>query len=271
MASQTIFFPPIEAFPFQITYTEIDRYSPRNTFHSHTHPQCELYINVSGDVSFMVEDRIYPVSRGNIILARPNEYHHCIYHSDALHKHFWILFSSDQNAQLLSSVLDRHASGQNLFTLPPEQTEVLLHLCHQMAQQPQSQIAQYSRFFQLMQLLEDAHSADIGPSNCPKALVNALDYIAAHFHEPLSIAQLARQAYVSINTLERLFAAELNMSPSAYLRKKRLAFAARLLLQGCSVTAACEESGFSDCAYFISVFRKAYGMTPLQYKKASGL
>lgn len=270
MESQMISFPQIEAFPFQITYTQIDRYSPRNTFHSHTHPQCELYVNVSGDVSFMVEDRIYPVSRGNIILARPNEYHHCIYHSDALHKHFWILFSSDQNAQLLSSVLDRQAPGQSLFTLPPEQTEALLHLCHQMAQQSQSQIAQYSRFFQLMQLLEDARSAELTSANCPKALTDALAYIGAHFREPIRVADIARQAFVSINTLERLFAAELNMSPSAYLRKKRLAFAARLLLQGSSVTNACEQSGFSDCAYFISVFRKAYGVTPLQYKKASG-
>ena len=121
-----------------------------------------------------------------------------------------------------------------------------------------------------MHLLESAHTTDLPESGAPVALTTALAYISAHFHEPISIRDLAKQAFVSVNTLERLFAAGLNMSPTAYLRKKRLAHAARLLLSGSSVTAACEQSGFTDCAYFISLFKKAYGITPLQYKKTGG-
>ncbi len=68
---------------------------------SHIHDQCEIYINVAGDVSFMVEDRIYPISPGDVIVTRPFEYHQCIYHSIMPHEHFWILFSSKGNEDWL--------------------------------------------------------------------------------------------------------------------------------------------------------------------------
>ena len=51
-------------------------------------------------------------------------------------------------------------------------------------------------------------------------------------------------------------------------RKKRLANAARLLAMGASVAEASELSGFPDYSNFISIFKKTYGMTPLEYKKS---
>ena len=44
-------------------------------------------------------------------------------------------------------------------------------------------------------------------------------------------------------------------------------FAAKLLLEGKSVTEVCGSSGFPDCSRFISVFKNKFGQTPLQYQK----
>jgi len=46
-----------------------------------------------------------------------------------------------------------------------------------------------------------------------------------------------------------------------------LAIAAKYLAGGCTVAEACEKSGVSDYSYFIALFRKTYGLTPLQYQK----
>ena len=51
--------------------------------------------------------------------------------------------------------------------------------------------------------------------------------------------------------------------------KKQLANAAKLLSEGHSVTDAAEMSGFADCSNFILLFKKAYKITPLQYKKSA--
>ena len=39
------------------------------------------------------------------------------------------------------------------------------------------------------------------------------------------------------------------------------------LIRGGTVTDACFESGFQDYSYFISIFHRETGMTPLQYQK----
>ena len=59
----------------------------------------------------------------------------------------------------------------------------------------------------------------------------------------------------------------LNISPSEYIKKKRLANAAKLLSKGYTVSEASSQSGFSDYSNFIALFKKTYGVTPLKYKK----
>ena len=61
-----------------------------NTMESHIHNKCEIYINLTGNVAFMVENRIYPIKSGDIIITRPYEAHHCIYYSTDEHDHYCI-------------------------------------------------------------------------------------------------------------------------------------------------------------------------------------
>ena len=72
-----------------VSYSEISVDSPFNDEHSHIHGECEIYLNLSGDVSFEVENRLYPIKRGSVIITRPYEHHHCIYHSDLPHGHYY--------------------------------------------------------------------------------------------------------------------------------------------------------------------------------------
>ena len=43
---------------------------------AHIHDYCEVYFNVSGNVSFAVENKVYPVNTGDIIISKPNEIHY---------------------------------------------------------------------------------------------------------------------------------------------------------------------------------------------------
>jgi len=255
--------------PFTMTlnYVETDRSSPVNQFDSHVHPECEIYINLSGDVSFVVENQIYPIFPGNVIITRPYEYHHCVYHSDAEHKHFWILFSSNGNEALLGRFFDRKAGENNLLLLSPGHQQELISLCHGLIKRTETYLSQYSGFVRIMELLDSADVSDDALKTQPNALTQALDYMNQHFAEPISIRALADASYVSLHTLERYFHEAMGMTPSAYLKKKRLAYAAELLYKGRNVMETCQESGFSDYSTFIATFRQHYGMTPLQYRK----
>ncbi|MBQ8345132.1 MAG: helix-turn-helix transcriptional regulator [Clostridia bacterium] len=260
-------YPGLAPFDMKISYIEITSEDPANEYNTHVHPECEVYINLSGNVSFMVEQRLYPILPGSIILTRPYEYHHCIYHSDELHKHFWILFSAQGNERLLSRFFDRTSGEGNLLILPPKEQNELLTLCRQMLSPASSDIEEYERFFTFLRLLNSS-SASVGtPPGYDETIAFALSYMDEHVREHICMKELAREAHVSLNTLERHFSELFGMSPLSYLKKKRLAFAASVLFEGGSVLEACTESGFSDYSNFIRLFRENYGMTPLQYKK----
>ena len=260
-------FDALRDFSMQMRYVEIHRDDPENEYDSHVHPQCEIYINLTGDVSFMVENRIYPILPGTVIITRPYEYHHCIYHTNALHKHIWALFSAEGNETLFPRFFDRASGEGNLLILPPEKQTELISLCHHMMDTQEGASERLYQFFYLMHLLDSADVAEQGNSTYPQDVTLALDWINAHFAEPIVIGELAAAAHVSINTLERHFAEVLHLSPSAYLKKKRLARAAEALYAGESVMEACVGSGFSDYSNFIALFKRTYDMTPLNYQK----
>jgi AraC-like DNA-binding protein len=67
--------------------------------------------------------------------------------------------------------------------------------------------------------------------------------------------------------LERHFKKALGVTPFAMLRKKRLIASTAHLRNGETVTEAALKSGFSDYSNYIQLFRKQFGVTPLQYKK----
>ena len=261
-------FNEIKPFDFSIVFSELYPDSPENVFDSHIHEECEIYLNLSGDVSFVVEESIYPVKHGDIIITRPFEYHHCVYHSNKIHKHFWILFSPAGNEFLFDVFFKRKAGRANHLSLSPEKTETLISLCHTLAQNEPMQIRKYYNFFKLINILQNADIVDNTGMHYPPDIIYAINYINCNFSEAISVDKIAKGANVSINTLERHFMQILNISPSAYIRKKRFANSARLLSEGCTVTEASFQSGFPDYSNFISVFKKTYGMTPLKYKKS---
>ncbi len=256
-------FDAIQPFWMQVSYSELYAQSKENVREHHIHPECEIYINLTGDVDFMVENRLYPVSPGDVILTRPYEYHHCVYRSNALHKHFWILFSCEGNEALLDLFFRRRAGENNRLVLPPAAAAELLEVCRQLMENGTS----YPLFFRMLGLLQAGAASAPTTVPLPADVARTLETIHTRLDTPLSIAALARQAHVSLNTLERHFKASIGMTPQAYLRQKRLARAAELLAQGHSVGDACAQSGFPDYAHFIALFRQHFGISPLRYQR----
>ena len=268
MKKQIINLNALDAFRISARYNDVALGAPKENPDSHIHDECEIYINLSGDVSFMVENRIYPILPGNIIITRPYEYHHCIYHSNKLHRHYWILFSSKGNEEILDIFFKRKAGEHNLLVLPVYNTEELISLCDRLCDNNENnQIENYCIFFDILKLLKKADKPTPVLETHPDDITFSLDYINKNLSESFTVKELAQKANVSLNTLERHFLKALNTSPRNYIKKKRLANILRLLSLGDTVTDACSKSGISDYSGFIKEFKSIYGITPLKYQK----
>ena len=266
MSKNTEILSEIKPFKINVAFNETNNPSTARV-RSHIHEVCEVYVNLSGDVSFVVEDAIYPIKPGDIIITRPFEFHHCVYHSHEKHDHFWILFSSDGNEGLLDMFFERPLGKGNHLSLPADEIDDFIEHCHKMTQKSELQSEKYYNFFKLIDFLHKAKTNATKKNKNAQAVERALKYIKKNFANPITVEKIARNAFVSVNTLERHFKEHLGISPYAYLQKKRVTNAARLLSSGHSVTEAAVQSGFSDYSWFIALFKKNYGTTPLQYKK----
>lgn len=249
------------------SYIELDSKSSLNVFDDHIHNECEIYINLSGDVSFAVENSVYPIMPGSVIITRPLEYHHCIYHTNQLHKHFWILFSATDNERLFDIFYKRESGKKNLIMLSSKKAEEVFSVCKKLTDGCDSEAERYYFFFKLIYILNSGNAVNTPEISGGDCIIKAINYINNNLPNALTVNKIASECNVSLSTLERHFWQEINISPSAYIRKKRLASAEKLLSEGKSVTEAAEMSGFSDCSSFIYIFKKNYKITPLQYKK----
>ena len=266
---QDFSLPAMAQVDFSISYVDVDAVSPLNQNESHVHRECEIYINLSGDVSFEVENHIYPVSCGSVIITRPFEYHHCIYHSNEQHKHFWITFSAVEGDDFLKLFFDREKGKGNLIILDEAQLGKCCLVLDDLLKKGNDLLLRRIGFLQLLRILRSGRGENsIGDiEKLPPDVLAALRFMDEHFTEDFDIKALSAACNISTNTLERHFKETLGILPFAMLRKKRLIISMGFLRNGESVTEAALKSGFSDYSHYIQLFRKQFGFTPLQYQK----
>ena len=92
----------------------------------------------------------------------------------------------------------------------------------------------------------------------------ALQFIQNEFSsQTLSIPMLAKLCGISETYFRKLFLLEFGISPSKYIRNKRLMLARDLLNSGeFSVSDAAMASGFNDISYFSREYKKLWGVNP---------
>ncbi len=268
MDTTKFILPAMSDMSVQVSHICIDMFSSLNQHTSHIHKECEIYLNLSGDVSFEVENRIYPISRGSVIITRPYEYHHCIYHSSAPHEHYWATFSAEGNEELLNIFFSRQKGRDNLILLDGEACNRSVELFEKVIN-GSDPLGRRIDLLSVLYLLKSGAKGEAVESvkGMLPDVTDALDFMDDNLSEDITVKDIARAAKVSVNTLERHFKDGLNATPAAMLRKKRLISSLSQLRSGASVAEAAEKSGFSDYSNYIQLFRKQFGMTPLQYKK----
>ena len=106
------------------------------------------------------------------------------------------------------------------------------------------------------------------PEGISPDVYKCMTYIRNHINEPLSIEDAASCVNRSSSYMMKHFKSELGIHMGAYIMRCRLEEAKSLLAY--SEKSLAEISSylcFSSQSYFQNVFKKQYGMTPLQYRK----
>ena len=99
---------------------------------------------------------------------------------------------------------------------------------------------------------------------------STLKYLKENYHKHLSLDDLAAQAFLSKDYLNRIFRESTGMPVNAFLQKLRVEEACRLLTTTeIAVTEVAAACGFGDSKAFYSTFKRITGTTPGEFRARS--
>jgi AraC-like DNA-binding protein len=100
-------------------------------------------------------------------------------------------------------------------------------------------------------------------------ITEVLSFIHMHYHEPITLDELAAVSGFSRYYFIKQFQHQLNMTPVQYLTKIRIQKAAELLRSTrISVTDIASQVGYANANYFNKVFRKAVGVSAGTFRES---
>ncbi len=98
-------------------------------------------------------------------------------------------------------------------------------------------------------------------------VAKVIDYIYDHLHTRITIDTLADYVNLNPSYLSRIFKKEMGMSVSCYIRTRKLETAKNMLMYSDFTSSEISSIlAFPNQSYFTEVFRKEYGVTPMQYR-----
>lgn len=251
----------------------------------HHHDFYEVNLLMSGDVTYVIEGRVYHVLPGDMLIINPKELHQVYIQPDAAPYERYMLWITHGLLQQLSSAqtdlchcfdTTRPHYG-NLLHLSSEQESAIHSLmeavCLDVAQPGfGSDILCYNLLTSLMvlinRLVDLPSAADTGKLNTSEVVSQVIDHINLHYAQPLSLDTLAERFFVSKYHLSHAFNKQMGTSIYQYLLKKRLLIARQLMAQGKKPQEVYAACGFGDYASFFRAFRKVYGQSPRDFVKS---
>ncbi len=100
-----------------------------------------------------------------------------------------------------------------------------------------------------------------------KYVEEAIRYITQHYPEDLTVGRVAQHLGLSEGYLSRVFKKETDDTFMSYLTNYRIRAAMELLRDPClKIYEVADQVGYTDNAYFSTLFKKTVGVTPSEYQ-----
>lgn len=111
-----------------------------------------------------------------------------------------------------------------------------------------------------------------GASGPYPELSTIIDFVEQHYAQRFTVDDLAREAGLTVRTLERLFSRRFSMTPFAYVKRVRLNAACRLLSQSAlPIAQIAVDCGLGDQSYMTKEFGRLLRTTPQVYRDTHAL
>lgn len=234
-----------------------------------------VYFPTGTETRYVWADKSIVLSKPCVIITPPGETHSYEFDKSRPVRHLFVTFYWEDGAveypkfpKLNESVCLNSVEE----TLVPQLIKQILYLSHKKVYlwEERCKLLLVSALAELEGLkgMRSSRSAAISDTNNSLPVMKALDYIDRNLKEPITIAQLAREAGWSHEHFTRKFVQYMGMSPQKAIVKRRIERACQLLVhEKWNISEIAYAVGFQNVHYFYRTFMNVTGMTATQYRQ----
>ena len=248
----------------------------------HFHEFDKIVLLLSGRVDYIVEDIAYTLKPWSVLLVRHHAIHKALidvsvpYERIILYLDRSFFGRSLPDASLMACFETADLPGRCLLFPDEVQKKELASVIasFEKAQNDYEFGSDAMRDTLMMQFLILINRISVSGKANPGAdrrydekIRQTLSFINENLTQELSVDLLSARVFLSKYHFMRLFKQQTGSTVHAYIRQKRLLYAARLIREGCPAVQASSQCGFNDYSVFNRAFRDCFGIRPSDLKK----
>lgn len=260
-----------------LTVCGIEKCLPDKSFGPAIRNDYHVHVILKGKGYFVVNDRTYTLTRGQIFVVFPDiETYYYADPDDPWH-YTWVSFGGTKASFYLekSGITAAHPV-RDTFAEPERYLAFTEGILNYHTLTASSELARMAYLYEFLQLLSSSYTEHLAASHQKFTLDYSSDvyfqaakkYIEDHAAN-VKIAEVADYIGISRYYLSHLFSDKLKMSPKEYLMNCRMEQAVHALrFTSSSINDIALSCGYENPLIFSKAFKKRFGMSPRSYRKA---
>lgn len=249
--------------------TREKRASAYNMPDSHYHDHYEIYFLAKGSVRYFIEDRVFDLEEGDVILIPPHVIHRTATLMNKGSERIVIAFT---NEFIMYPPGDKVFSCfETIYFKKPPVRELIENVEREFIKKDrysEELIAGYIKeiIVKLKRLTDEKRAEEYSQGN--PVVQNAVRYISENYAQELSLSMLAEIFAMSESHFSRQFKMFTGFGVNEYISTLRVKNAEKLLATTkLPVTEIAQNCGFNSSSYFAAVFKKVRGISPGEVRR----
>ena len=261
---------------FSASYASTHELPLDGKFFLHLHDNYEIYLFLDGDCKYVVEENVYPLSPGDVIVIKKNQLHRVFHNAPSRYTRIVFNISPSFFAENGCSEYEKK------FVAPQEQSG------NRIAAETVKESGLYEAIMRVRKYTDDFQNCDTPVAKAAMIevlyLINSIElkkkttalqghmreiieYLNVNFKEDVTLDDLEKRFFISKYHICHVFPELTGLTVHQYITKKRLAYAKELIESGKSAGFASDVAGFHHYSSFYRSFVSEYGVAPSVKKR----
>lgn len=239
----------------------------------HCHSMYEIYYFIGGDVSYLVEGKLYRPTPHSILMMPNHVFHGVRVESEVSYDRFTLHFMPDaippENRTLLLSLFN----SSELYYQNVDRYQLPAFFDHltECAGMPEplrrtAILAELQALLSHMLYMSMSSNSSTPNESNSHTISRIITFLNGHLTESITLDELSDRFFVSKHHLNKVFRKATGTTVGEYVIHKRVVSAQQLILHGQSAMQAAVASGFNDYSVFYRAYKRIVGRSPIMDK-----